>query len=76
MNLDEKKDGIDKTIEVLEKLNSSGIDISNIKKRDTISDLCKKNGVEEEVISKYGIDISYRIGLRLQTIKAGYRRKK
>ena len=74
----EKKDNIiDEFIDILEKLQEFGVDISQLTQKDTIKTLAQKSGIEvnrfEEWANKNNLNIEYKIGLKRTKIAQAYR---
>ena len=72
----EKQDGGEATQEFIEdskQLLSIGVDVSKIKKRDTIETLAKKSGISKEEIEKIGLNPEEKIGYKLNNIRSAYR---
>ena len=62
MKNSKKSNVTQKFIEIIEKLQSIGVDIKNLVSTDTIESLAEKSGIDKEQIKKAGLDPNYRIG--------------
>lgn len=64
-----KKDINEDLITKLETLKGIGINISDIKQHDTIRILAQKSHIKEEVMQELGLDLNYKIGSAVSTVK-------
>lgn len=67
------KTTIDKFIDDIKKLKEAGVDVTNIKKRDTIKDLVYRSGVDIKKIERLGLRLDDNIGGRKSTISQVHR---
>ena len=69
--VNEKENTIQKFIEKLRKLQQIGVDVSDIKQKDTIQKLAQRSGITitEEQAEELGIKLDDNIGQKLDTIK-------
>ena len=61
-------------IEILERMQKVGIEVSNITSKDTIGSLAKKSGISEEKIKEIGLSPRRNIGTRKNYIAIRYRK--
>ena len=71
--LEGKNVAIDKFIDDLIILKNIGVEITNIKFKDTIYSLAKKSGIEKKELDNLGLDPEYYIGHHYDRIKQEYR---
>ena len=81
INLDVKDRTIDKNqefIEKLKKLQQIGVDVSDIKSRDTIQKLAQRSGITitEEQAEELGLKLDDKVGSKLNNIKQANQRKR
>ena len=71
----EKRDSCQEFIEILEKLNELGVDITNIKQKDTIETLAQRSNkkITDRQVEKIGIDLYYNIGKTKTNLSMRYR---
>ena len=62
MRNSKKSNVTQKFIEIIEKLQSIGVDTNKLVQVDTIESLAKKSGIDEEKIKEAGLDPNYKIG--------------
>lgn len=67
---------IQNLIQISEKLKAIGVDLSQMKTKDTIRTLAQKSGISEEEIRRIGLDPDYAIGLKRVHIARNYRKEK
>ena len=69
--VNEKENTIQKFIEKLRKLQQIGVDVSDIKQKDTIQTLAQRSGITitEEQAEELGIKLDDNIGIKLKNIK-------
>ena len=73
MRNSKKSNVTQKFIEIIEKLQSIGVDTNKLVQTDTIGSLAEKSGIDKEKIKKAGLDPNYKIGQRKNSIAQAYR---
>ena len=73
MKNSKKSNVTQKFIEIIEKLQSIGVDTNKLVQTDTIGSLAEKSGIDKEQIKKAGLDPNYKIGQRKNSIAQAYR---
>ena len=71
----EEKDSVQEFIDTLNQMKSIGVDVSNVKQRDTIETLAKKSDISKEKIEEIGLDPTQKIGAKKISISRAYRGK-
>ena len=76
--VNEKENTIQKFIDTLKKLQQIGVNVSDIKSRDTIQKMAKRSGINitEEQAEELGIKLDDNIGRKLANIKQAAQRKR
>ena len=69
----QEKDTMQEFINILKKLQTIGVDVSKMSKRDTIETLAKKSGISREKVEEIGLDSAEKIGSKKSTISQAYR---
>ena len=71
----EEKDSVQEFIDTLNQMKSIGVDVSNVKQRDTIETLAKKSDISKEKIEEISLDPTQKIGAKKISISRAYRGK-
>lgn len=84
LGITEKKSSIEKSLEILELLQSAGVEVRKIgvakvvegKNMPTVLSDIKQEKIDiDEVIKKYKLDPNYQIGLKITSLRRGYKGK-
>ena len=71
----EEIDTIQKFIDTLNQMKSTGVDVSKVVPNDTIESLAKKSGIDRKKLEEMGLDLTQKIGQRKNYIVNAYREK-
>ena len=69
----EEKDSVQEFIDTLNQMKSIGVDVSNVKQRDTIETLAKRSGIDRRKLEEIGLDSTEKIGVHKNNVARAYR---